>query len=276
MPRQVDLIFAVFASVAISIASALAADIDDGQAAYNQGDYATALRLWRPLAEQGNARAENNLGVMYENGKGVAPNFSEALRWYRLAAEQGYAGAQYNLGLTYAIGRGGVQRDPLRAYMWFSLAVSSLSGDVGNLVRETRDVFAGAMSQEQIGAATKMASTCEASGYKDCGSGAEAAATSVTVANTEPAIALTSHDVTAADYPRQSLLLHEGGVVTVTYLISESGSVTACAIILSSGNPRLDDAACAMVKKRWRYKPATEDGHPVPIQYISKISFPRH
>ena len=276
MRRQVELAIAVLVALTIVPASAIGSDIDDGQAAYNRSDYATALRLWRPLAEQGNARAENNLGVMYENGKGVPPDFAEAVRWYRLAAEQGYAGAQYNLGLIYAIGRGGVQRDPLRAYMWFSIAASGLSGDVGNLVRQTRDVFAGVMTQEQIAAATEMANGCQASGYKDCEPRGETAAAVTPATKNEPAIALTSHEVTPADYPRQSLKLHESGEVTVTYQINESGAVATCTVILSSGNPRFDDAACVMVKKRWKYKPATENGRPVTIQYISKISFPPH
>src|SRR3954470_13266351 len=81
---------------------AMAAPMEDGQAAYDRGDYRTAQRLWQPLATEGNARAQNNLGVMYENGQGVAQNLNEALKWYRLAAEQGYAGAQNNLGLIYA------------------------------------------------------------------------------------------------------------------------------------------------------------------------------
>src|SRR5262249_23515822 len=106
-------------------AGATAAPMEDGQTAYNAGDYATAMRLWRPLAEQGDARAQNNLGVLYENGKGVPQDINEAVKWYRLAAEQGYAGSQNNLGLIYAIGRGGVARDPLHAYMWFSLAAAS-------------------------------------------------------------------------------------------------------------------------------------------------------
>src|SRR5437868_7075967 len=91
---------------------ATAADIDDGQVAYNAGDYATALKLWQPLAQGGNARAQNNLGVIFENGKGVTQDVATAVKWYRLAAAQGYGGAEYNLGLIYAIGRAGVPRDP--------------------------------------------------------------------------------------------------------------------------------------------------------------------
>jgi len=258
----------------IACAPVRAAAIDDGQTAYNAGDYATALRLWRPLAEQGDARAQNNLGVMYENAKGVPQDINEAVRLYRLAAAQGYGGAQYNLGLVYAIGRGGVQRDPLRAYMWFTLAAMSQSGNAGSLVTQTRDVFAGVMSKDQIAAANAMAQTCQTSNYSNC----EPPGDLVTAQPgpvTTPAVPINSHDVTPGDYPRDSVLNHESGDVTITYLISESGSVTSCAVLLSSGSPRLDAAACGMARRRWRYKPATEDGKPVSIQYISKITFAR-
>src|SRR5665811_1208260 len=79
---------------------------NDGVAAYNRGDYATALRLFRPLADQGVAIAQNNLGVLYEKGQGVPQNYAEAAKWYRLAANQGAAVAQYNLGIMYATGHG--------------------------------------------------------------------------------------------------------------------------------------------------------------------------
>ena len=71
------------------------ADWDDGVAAYNRGDFATALQEWRPLAEQGHALAQQYLGNMYATGRGVPENDAEAVKWYRKAAEQGYAGAQY-------------------------------------------------------------------------------------------------------------------------------------------------------------------------------------
>ena len=59
-----------------------------GLSAYNSGDYATALREWIPLAIQGNAFAQNNLGVMYANGEGVPQDYKTAVKLYRLAAEQ--------------------------------------------------------------------------------------------------------------------------------------------------------------------------------------------
>ena len=251
---------------------AIAAAMEDGQAAYDRGDYATAQRLWRPLAELGSARAQNNLGVMYENGKGVPLNINEALRWYGLAAAQGYAGAQNNLALMYAIGRV-VPRNPVRAYMWFTLAAASLSGEVGETVKTSRDVFAAAMTQEQIAQATEMVQKCQASSFKDCGGEITAIDGSQAVAST-PAVARTSHAVTIADYPVYSIRQHESGEVTLTYVVNESGSVMTCWVLLTSGVPRLDDAACAMVRKRWKYTPATENGKPTSIQYISKVVFP--
>ena len=73
------------------------ADYNKGVDAYERGDYATALREWTPFAEQGNAIAQCNLGVMYDNGKGVEKNLTEAMKWYRKAAEQGNENALNNL-----------------------------------------------------------------------------------------------------------------------------------------------------------------------------------
>ena len=66
--------------------------------AAKRGDYATALREWKPLAEQGNADAQFNLGLMYRNGEGVQQDHEESAKWFRRAAEQGHAGAQSRLG----------------------------------------------------------------------------------------------------------------------------------------------------------------------------------
>ena len=69
-------------------------------------NYATALRLLRPLAGHGNARAQLNLGYLYANGQGVPQDCSEAAKWFRLAAGQGNAAAQFNLGVMYGQGQG--------------------------------------------------------------------------------------------------------------------------------------------------------------------------
>jgi TonB family protein len=267
-------LIAVAGLLAVST-GALAEPMEDGQAAYNRGDFQEALRQWQPLADQGVARAQNNLGVLYENGKGVPADINQALKWYRAAAGQGYAGAQNNLGLIYALGKG-VPADPVRAYMWLSLAASGLAGDLGKTVAESRDVVAGSLMPEQLASATELARTCQESGFKQCADAPTLASLYSNAAQSQvPAYATTSHDVTAADYPRDSVLLHESGKVTVTYVVSEKGSVSDCTVVVSSGVGRIDEAACTMVKRRWKYTPATENGKPTSIQYVSTITFPR-
>ena len=97
------------------------ADFDEGLAAYKKGDYATALREWQPLAEQGHARAQYNLGWMYAHGQGVPSDDEAAAQWYRRAAEQGYANAQFYLGNMYRKGEG-VPQDYQAAAQWYRRA----------------------------------------------------------------------------------------------------------------------------------------------------------
>jgi TPR repeat protein len=123
--------------VFLAIASAaVAGPFEDGQAAYDRHDYATALQVWRPLADHGDASAQNKLGVMYALGHGVAQDFAEAVKWYCLAADQGNAEAvkwvskaadqgnataQFNLGVMYAQGHGVPQSDA-EAVKWYRKA----------------------------------------------------------------------------------------------------------------------------------------------------------
>src|SRR5436190_1872124 len=90
-------------------------------AAYRQGDYATALRIIRPLARKGYAPAQFKLGLIYRNGNGVPQDYGEALKWYRKAADQGNAAAQRNLGVMLATGLG-VPQDYAEALKLFRKA----------------------------------------------------------------------------------------------------------------------------------------------------------
>jgi TPR repeat protein len=164
-----------------------AGQFEDAVAAYQKGDYATALRLVRPLANQGNAGAQavvgdmyfngegvpqdyaeaakwyrlaanqgnaigqKNLGFMYHSGRGMPHNDAEAVKWYRLAADQGYAGAQNNLGASYFAGRG-VPKDYVLAYMWFNLAAARGFKDAP----KNRDLVARLMTPKQIVEAQKL------------------------------------------------------------------------------------------------------------------------
>ena len=92
-----------------------------GGIAYERQDYATAPRLFQPLADQGHATAQFNLGAMYAEGLGLAQDYPEAARWCRKAADQGDAITQFNLGLMYAEGQG-LPRDHTESGKWFRKA----------------------------------------------------------------------------------------------------------------------------------------------------------
>jgi TPR repeat protein len=94
---------------------------EDAVAAYGRGDYLTAVKLWRQLAEAGDATAQYRVGLMYNNGEGVPQDYAEAARWFQLAAEQGGPKAQFLLGFLYAAGNG-VPLNDAEAARWFRLA----------------------------------------------------------------------------------------------------------------------------------------------------------
>ena len=129
----------------------MAGVLEDIDAAFKRGDYDTALRLNRPLAEQGNALGQLKLGIMYATGRGVPKDDVQAVKWYRLAAEQGNAVAQFNLGDRYANGRG-VPKDYVLAYLWANLAAAGGS-EIGLMNREE---YAAQMTPAQIAAAQKL------------------------------------------------------------------------------------------------------------------------
>lgn len=130
---------------------AVAGPFEDAGAAYDRADYATALRLYRGMAEQGNGNAQYYLGTMYAKGQGVAQDYVEAAKWYRLAADQDHAQAQFNLGNMYDNGRGVAQNEIL-AHMWFTLSAAQGNQDA---VRN-RDILARRMTPAQLAQAQKL------------------------------------------------------------------------------------------------------------------------
>ena len=105
------------------------------------------MRWYRTAAEQGDASAQNNLGVMYANGHGVPQDDGLAVHWYTRAAEQGHALAQYNLGGMYNGGRG-VDKDPVRAYMWLALAADGGDGTAAGAREASGDKLAPGQLQQ--------------------------------------------------------------------------------------------------------------------------------
>ena len=97
------------------------ADFKKEQASYDRVDHATILHIWKPLAEQGDVDAQNDLGMMYAEGVSMPQDQEMAAQWFRRAAEQGYAAAQFNLGVMYEEGRGVPQDDKVAA-QWYKRA----------------------------------------------------------------------------------------------------------------------------------------------------------
>ena len=127
------------------------ADYESGSRAFWAGDYATALREWLPLAERGDALSQCSVARVLLMG--VAPDYQEAIKWYERAADQGYEGAQNDLGILYLTGRG-VAKDLVQAYKWLQLAGPGVEKAVADardqLTRQlTPAQFSEAMAQVQ-------------------------------------------------------------------------------------------------------------------------------
>jgi len=144
--------FYIVVGVVLILAFPAWADLQAGVNAYERGDYDMALAEFRPLGDQGDAVAQYNLGVMYDNGQGVPQDYQEAEKWYRRAADQGVAQAQSNLAMMYYSGQG-VPQDYVLAHMWANLAASH--GNEGPV--EIRNIIATKMTPAQIAEAQRLA-----------------------------------------------------------------------------------------------------------------------
>lgn len=117
MPRNGIILFLFI----FQLSAYVKADYYSARAAFDAGDYETAYELLLPLAEAGDAKAQNFLGFMYHEGKGVKQDNTKALMWYQKAAEQGMANAQYSLGVLY--GHKLIDKqDYTKALMWYQKA----------------------------------------------------------------------------------------------------------------------------------------------------------
>ena len=129
-----------------------AQDFERGVAADRRADYAAARAAWLAAADQGDARAQNNLGLMYQTGRGVPQDYGAAAQWFQRAAERGHVGAQSSLGNFYAAGRG-VAQDDVLALMWLSLA--SVRGH--NMAFASRNIVIQRMAPADVSAAQRLA-----------------------------------------------------------------------------------------------------------------------
>jgi TPR repeat protein len=177
-----------FVLIVVAVAGANAGPLEDAISAENSHDYVTSFRLFKQLAQAGNAKAQNELGTLFHFGWGTRKNDAEAVKWWRLAAEHGLAAAQNALGFAYYSGEGvsqdyseaarwfrraadqglptsqnklgfmyqqgqGVPQDYVLAYMWFNLAAAKEK--VKTSIRN-RERVAASMTAAQIAEAQKL------------------------------------------------------------------------------------------------------------------------
>jgi uncharacterized protein len=135
-----------------SLSAAAESDYDKAVYVYGCADYPKAFNLFKPLAENGNALAQFQVGMMIEQGQGADVDLEQAYRWYMKAAEQGVADAYFALGQLYARGLS-VAQDPVKAYAWFDLAVRDGHAVAGDWLNMQADKLAG----DQIVAAQRLA-----------------------------------------------------------------------------------------------------------------------
>ena len=174
--------------------------LQEGASHYQQADYQGALAAWQPLADKGDALAQNNLAILYLDGKGVAQNPSEAARyltlsaeagssrgqnnlgtlyrdgsgvprdyaqaakWFAASASQGNADGMYNLGLMQELGQG-MKAEPLHAYMWYALAAEK---NEGPNAAAHRDALWNRMPFAARNQAKDLLSACKRQAFKDC------------------------------------------------------------------------------------------------------------
>jgi len=187
------------AILALSTLAVQAGPFEDGANAYQRGDYSRAINSWRSLAAT-NATIQNNYGVMYMDGKGVARNYQTAITWFSRSAANGSSLGQNNLGGMYRDGRGvtrdyakaitffqaaagqgnpaaqvnlglmlmngqGVRPDPVHAYMWFDLAAAAGVQQAA----ANRAILRQHMPNTAVAQADQMATRCHAQGFRSCG-----------------------------------------------------------------------------------------------------------
>ena len=174
--------------------------MQEGARHFQRADYKAAVSAWQPMAVKGHPVAQNNLGILYLDGKGVKQDTSEAVRylslsaasgsslgqnnlgglyregkgvprdyakaaqWFMASAAQGNAAAMYNLGLMYEMGQG-MKAEPFHAYMWYALAAEQNS--IANAAAH-RDALWNRMTPAAQKQAKEMTATCKSMAFKGC------------------------------------------------------------------------------------------------------------
>ncbi|WP_439815771.1 tetratricopeptide repeat protein [Zavarzinia sp. CC-PAN008] len=147
-----------FAALLSFGAAASSGDKPPGREAYDNGDFTTAMTVMMPLARNGDASAQFDVGTMYDFGLGVAADRTEAARWYRRAADQGDATAQYNLAVMYEEGTG-VEKDLVTAYVYYALAARGIAPEYA---RRNQAAVRAQLSSDQLAQAEQRVAAFQA------------------------------------------------------------------------------------------------------------------
>ncbi len=175
------------------------ADFEKGMKAYENEDYEKALNEWLLLGKSGHVKAQLNIGIMYEFGKGVSKNYFEAIKWYELAAKQGNVKAQSYLGFIYVDGikvsqnykksakwfrlaanQGdakaqtylgilydngyGLKKDVILANMWLNIA--AINGEKS--AKEYLEIHRLTLSKSELNKSQNLLNNCKNKQYRDC------------------------------------------------------------------------------------------------------------
>ncbi len=136
-----------------------------GWDAFGRGDYAGALAVWQPLAEQGDVAMQLLVGSIYDYGQGVPQDDAEAVKWYEMAANRGSAKGQYQAGAVYA--RSAQIKDPVQGYKWLTIAARTLSsgpqaGITADQATTLRTLLEAEMTEAEIANAKREAEAFKA------------------------------------------------------------------------------------------------------------------
>jgi hypothetical protein len=128
--------------------------VDQAISVYDSGNYLSARRIFKTIAQQGDPVAQRYLALMFDKGQGGVQDYGKAVEWYEKAAKQNDSPAQYFLGVKYLNGQGVALNEKL-AYAWFAIALNNGYEKAANPLKVLNQTMAPAVRQEALQLATK-------------------------------------------------------------------------------------------------------------------------
>ncbi len=248
--------------IAVLIAGSAIADRNSALRAYQQRDFATAIKEWQTLADTGDAEAEYRVGMMYERGEGIPVQPKQAANWYRKAAEQAYSHAQIALGMLYAKGQG-VLQDYVQAHMWLILA--SAEGVIE--ASKERDKLAEKMTPVQIAEAQRMAREWKPTPTQEQPQAIISSTCSFCNGVSAPVV-LYKVD---PSYSEKALEKRIAGSVVLHIIVDSEGRARDIRVVRGLGLG-LDEKAIEALQQ-WKFHPGYRDGQPVSTPATIEMNF---